>query len=267
VLAAARLTTDNPWLHRRAVDQALEVLRQADNETSPAELLSEALRGAFKVLGDRDPFSSQRGALKRQLRSLRPRLEQAIERAADPLEAALRAATAANLVDSLALRSLDLEDSILERFERGFARADLRRFREQLARYDSVVFIHDNAGEAELDTLLIERLEGLGKVVRRVAREPGLLHDATLADAPGGSSTGAAIMGAPRPLCHAPFDSLMQEQSLVIAKGAACYETLATGSGPLVFLLAAKCEPIAAELGVSVEESVMIFADERSVIV
>ncbi|HWQ65129.1 MAG TPA: ARMT1-like domain-containing protein [Methanospirillum sp.] len=125
-----------------------------------------------------------------------------------------------------------------------------------------VVYLTDNCGELVFDRLLIEFLKNQGSYVTVVVRDAPILNDATMADAMEmGLDTIAdhiytngagAEIGIRFDLLPSHVQNELDSCTLVISKGMANYESLReeTGLPPIAYLLAAKCEPIAEELGV-----------------
>lgn len=263
LLRTARGATENEWLHRRVMKAALDDLRDADEAGSPAELLSAALRSALRTLGEPDPFASARADLSRRLGPVVEELRARIGEAERPLCAAALAAAAANVVDELALRDFDPGEVILTLFETGFGLADQGRFEREIEGASRILFLHDNAGEAAIDQLLISELRSLDKDVDVVVRGAGLFHDATRDDVPPTGliiETESEVMGAPPVLCSTLFNEALERADLVIAKGSASWQTLPP-SLPLVTLLTPKCEVMAAALGIKSGRPAMVFAD------
>nr|WP_319538428.1 ARMT1-like domain-containing protein [uncultured Methanospirillum sp.] len=125
-----------------------------------------------------------------------------------------------------------------------------------------VVYLTDNCGELVFDRLLIEYLKKQGSYVTVVVRDAPILNDATMTEAKDiglgviadhvyTNGAGAEI-GIRFDLLPAHVQKELDTCTLIISKGMANYESLReeTGLPPTAYLLAAKCEPIAEELGV-----------------
>jgi damage-control phosphatase, subfamily I len=266
ILRVSRAATDNEWLHRRAIKAVLEELQDTDFSTSPAELLSQAVQTALKTLGSTDPMAGQRESLQLEIKPIVDHFRELIGAEAS-LTVALTAAAAANLIDQRALNSFDLL-AIKKCYEAGFARGQnrLKRLIEVIEKSRQIVYLLDNAGEAEVDRLLVDQLVKRGKKVTLVVKSPGLLHDVTAQDVKTGHpiiETGSSLMGALPVLCSAEFSDKVASADLVIAKGSANYETLPPEGRPTAYLLATKCKVVARSLGIKKGQLAMIFADER----
>ena len=146
-----------------------------------------------------------------------------------------------------------------QEFKKGLAVDDTDRI---LPLCRDIVYFTDNCGEIVFDQALITWLIAHGSRVTLVVRDRPILNDATMEDAIRLGldkqvfrllTTGAKVEHGIR------FDLMSDELllaldrcSLIISKGMANYESLREEQGlpPVAYLLAAKCEPIAEELGV-----------------
>jgi len=125
-----------------------------------------------------------------------------------------------------------------------------------------VVYLSDNCGEIVLDKLLISWLKTHGSHVTLAVKEKPALNDATLDDARelgldrmvdlltvngGGAEIGLSMEKIPDELREA-----IDHCTIIIAKGMANYESLSETANlpPVAYLLAAKCRPVADEIGV-----------------
>ncbi len=140
-----------------------------------------------------------------------------------------------------------------------------------------VVILADNCGEQSFDRLLVEHLEGRGCVVNYVVKSGPVQNDLTLPDLAVHNQAhglGEVLAWSPAAVGLDPdnvpvrlFD-LLEEADLVIAKGMGHYETLAVAGGmlatgaapwPLLLLFLAKCESVAASLGVDQGQGVALY--------
>jgi uncharacterized protein with ATP-grasp and redox domains len=266
VLNTARKIADDPWLHRKVLNEVMQHLQRADFDRSPAELVTEAERIAGRALGSTNPFAEDKLAHLATARALEAKLRESIARAQDPLYAAVKVAVAGNAFDSHILQNTDLQAAIERVFELGLAIDDFLDFKVDLERAGSVLYLLDSAGEALLDRLLVERLIERKKLVTCVARKAPVLNDATREDAEAAGlaalvpviDAGTDVMGVPLALASADFRARFEQADLVIAKGAANYETLEGGRKSSYFLLTAKCPVVARHFGVAIGDSIFI---------
>lgn len=159
-----------------------------------------------------------------------------------------------------------------QEFAAGLAIDDTDRIREKI---DRVVYFTDNCGEIVFDRLLLEYLHRQGSVITLAVRDMPILNDATMAEARAlhldlfadtltttgcGCEIGVRLDCMPKDLADA-----MDDCTLIMAKGMANYESLSeyTGLPPVAFLMAAKCDPIAEEVGVPRGSKVAMLRDRN----
>jgi damage-control phosphatase, subfamily I len=244
---------------------AICAARLAELREDPVPLpvvASELHRLAIRELGAPDPYAGVKAAsteaVLAALRAMQPRL--ATFR--DLVTASIIGNTFDHGVKGHAIAA-DFAAFFQDEFARGLA---IDHCDEMERRLDRVVYITDNCGEIVLDRLLIRHLVDRGARVTVAVRDGPILNDATLDDARalgldrlaecltttgGGSEIGVPLDRIPSDLAEA-----IDHADLVIAKGMANYESLSESGDlpPVAFLLAAKCRPIAARLGVAVGE-------------
>jgi len=194
--------------------------------------------------------------------TLLPALRERVRIAADPLETAVRIAIAGNIIDDGVAEQYTLEATLARVLEQPFAIDGLTQVRQALKEAHSILYLADNAGETVFDRVLIETI---ALPVNYVVKAGPVINDATREDA---LSAGLAAVShiidngsnAPGTLlehCSAAFREQFAEASLIIAKGQANYETLSETQAPVFFLLQAKCQVIALDLGVPVGSVVL----------
>jgi uncharacterized protein with ATP-grasp and redox domains len=132
------------------------------------------------------------------------------------------------------------------------------------------VYLTDNCGEIVLDSLLIEYLRSQGSHITLAVKEAPILNDATLKDARdlgldkrvdlltttgGGAEIGICMENIPDDLFQA-----VSRCTIIIAKGMANFESLSETDGlpPVAYMMAAKCKPVADEVGVPVGSKIAL---------
>jgi uncharacterized protein with ATP-grasp and redox domains len=189
-----------------------------------------------------------------------PELERIVASAADPFSAAVRMAIAGNVIDFGAPGGVtdDLRRELVGALDRpltGGGEAAVARLREAASAARSILYLTDNAGEIVLDRLLIERLPR-GAVTVAVRSAPAI-NDALVEDAETAGldrlaeviGSGSTIPGTLVDQCFSSFVERFRAADLVISKGQGNYETMSDERGPIFFLLRAKCQVVAAQLG------------------
>lgn len=138
---------------------------------------------------------------------------------------------------------------------------DLQKIAEIIEKAEKILYISDNSGEIMFDKVLIENLIKKGKKVTLAVKGTPVMDDACLEDIKSlkfecktiscGNYIGAYFKEAPE-----EFMRELKESDLIIAKGMGNYETLPEElekikiKKKVIYLLMAKCEPIAEALKV-----------------
>ena len=271
VLETARKVGSDAWLHKKVLLGALEQLPGADLERTPAEVLSDTIRATMNVLGNVKAFDELKLRSTERVVRLEPRLREGIDRSADPLQAAVRLATAANSFDALLLGTLD-PDRVLEGIESFVPAVDeYPAFRQALEKAKQVMYLFDNAGEALTDKLLLERIAP-GREITAVPRKSPLWNDVGEEDLVSIGvdklativNMGTDVMGAPVALFSTEFRKRLDSAELVIAKGPANFECLEDTNVPAAFLFMVKCPRVAEVLELAVGDGVVLMNRKKT---
>lgn len=252
---------------REIIHQTLSLIPLLDPQGTPAENSTIILRKVNELLGVEDPFYSAKKSSNDLALKLLPQLKERICQSTDPLFMSLQIAVAGNIIDMGILRDFDVEESIREAMEKNFAQNDYASFQQRLKEAREILILGDNSGEIAFDRLLAEQLSELGKEVTYVVKGRPILNDATMEDAAYVGmleqtrviSNGSGFLGTIFKDCSEEFIQAYNKADLVISKGQANYESLeALGKKDrrLYFLLRAKCEIVAENLGVRLGEMV-----------
>ncbi len=124
-----------------------------------------------------------------------------------------------------------------------------------------VLLLADNAGEIYFDFPLLQYLQKKGCDARYVVKEGPIQNDLTLDDVRWAGydkteipviSHGASVVGLDLEKVNSDFRTLFNSAALVIGKGMGHFETMShiEANARLLFLLKAKCGPVAMSLGV-----------------
>lgn len=240
-----------------------EVIRELrDQPFSHPRIASRIHRRAYHMLANPDPFDE----LKRQgnreaagvCRQVRGRLH--------TFRDFVQAAVIANIFD-YGVKGHDVASDFLSFFntemEKELYIDDTDRILPLCSR---VVYLSDNCGEIVFDKLLIRYLKSQGSHVTLAVKETPILNDATMEDAlalgldrivdhlttTGGGKL--AEIGICMDLIPEDLRQAIDNCTIIIAKGMANFESLSEMEKlpPVAYLLAAKCRPVADEIGVPV---------------
>jgi uncharacterized protein with ATP-grasp and redox domains len=255
-LRAARIATDDERQIKKVLDEVGMMLRDIPLESTPPQSGRLIYNKINAITGNPDPYREIKSESTEKALSLYPSLKRRVEESSERLLAAIRIAIAGNVIDFGAHWDFNLEEEIEEIFNKDFAAFDYNVFKECLDHADEILYIGDNAGECVFDRILIEELN---KPVVYVVRDMPIINDATYEDAIKAGldkvsailSSGTDAPGTVLETCSAEFKKVYNNSRLIISKGQGNYEALSGERRPIFFLLKAKCQVIASNIGVN----------------
>ncbi|MFH0910542.1 MAG: ARMT1-like domain-containing protein [Planctomycetota bacterium] len=268
VLAAARLVTEDEWIHRKVLLRALaDLANETDLERSAPEIIFASITAAYKALGVKDPYENEKARSNKALGALEKELRDRIDGSADPLAAALDLALAGTAVD-LGIQDRETAEALLDQAQAEPPAHDERpELLAALARAKTVLYVLNNAGEVVLDKLLIETLLP-GRAVTAVVRQAPILNDVTWKDAQAAGLdrlAGVTLLDPGAPMLGLWLESASQElrerfydADVVLAKGQSNYETLLAAEREVYFLLRPRSMLLAKHLKVSLGDPVVV---------
>ncbi len=212
--------------------------------------------------GRYDPYQGLKEESNRVARDLLPAARKFYEETANKIEALVRIAAAANSME-FGVKGHDFDNST---FQRAFAATlhenlagDLTEVEKRLNSFTNIFYLTDNSGEVVFDLFVIEKLKEMGKAVVIGSKAKPVLNDVTAMElrdmtdidvVPTGEVVGTALEHLE------PEASLLLHNPdyLVLSKGMGNFETISEFQerlkGRLIYILRAKCEPVAMEMGV-----------------
>lgn len=240
---------------KKVLGEVMVALQDMPEEASPPVMAREIHAIVREAAGSADPYRDAKIASNEHALEWYPTLRRRIDAASDPVDLAIRLAIAGNIIDLGAAAEYDLGDSISRVLRQPLAIDDTGRLRSQLAIAGEVLYLGDNSGEAVFDRLLIETLDlpvtyvvkgspTINDVTRQEAIEAGLDRVAKIVD------NGSDAPGTLLEQCSPEFRERFESAEVIIAKGQGNFESLSHVEAPVFFLLQAKCNVIADELGV-----------------
>jgi uncharacterized protein with ATP-grasp and redox domains len=255
-LRAGRIATDDERVLKHLLDELGGNLKHISLENTPPETGRLIYRMVREITGNPDPFRDLKRESTQQALALYPSLKRVIDESGDSLLTAIRVAIAGNVIDFGASATYDINSAIKDSLEKDFAIRDYSAFKRCLGESDSILYIGDNAGETVFDRLLIEQMN---KPTTYVVREIPVINDATAEDAIQAGidkiatiiSSGTDAPGTILSTCSPEFKEMLNSAEFVLAKGQGNYEGLSTEDYSIFFLLKAKCQIIADDIGVA----------------
>ncbi|PWR70736.1 damage-control phosphatase ARMT1 family protein [Methanospirillum stamsii] len=241
-------------------DHAKEIIRFLESTPWTHPMIASALhRAMYQRLGVSDPFY----ALKQASEEVSLTIIDTVLSDLTNFREFVLASVIGNMFD-YGVKGHEVSDDFVSFFNTEFASGlaidDTERI---LPLCNDVVYFTDNCGEIVFDRALIKWLKDQGSKVTLVVREKPILNDATIEDAKRINldsiadtilTTGAGVeLGIRFDLMPDEVMKAIDTCSIIISKGMANYESLREENGlvPVAYLLCAKCEPIAEELGVN----------------
>jgi len=263
-LRTARMVTSDEKTILQILYEVSTALPQIPFHVTPSEIGREVYRIISRRTGVEDPYKEIKDRCIREALSLYPELKRSVESSEDRLMTAIRLAIVGNVIDFGTGSSFDLEQELETVFSQDFAVDNSQEFREALKQARNVLYLADNAGETVFDRFLIEEIK---QPVVYVVREKPIINDATREDALLSGldkvsdimSSGCDAPGNILKFCSDDFLKAFRSADLIISKGQGNYEALSDEERPLFFLLKAKCQVVARDLGV--KEGSLILAE------
>ena len=238
-------------------------------ETTNPFLTTKIHRLAKEKLSIRDLYSEEKSGANQLLLEQYDEWKSIVTDSANPFRKAAKMAVVGNIIDYGAHSvNDDIVSQIKAIAQNDFAVDHTLELQKQLEKADSVLYIGDNAGEIVFDKLFIETMDHPN--ITFAVRGYPVINDITIYDAKqvGIDKLCKVITNgydAPSTLldyCSEEFLQAYNSADVIIAKGQGNFEGLMEEKRDnLFFMLMAKCDPIAAMLGVKKGDMLVRKAD------
>lgn len=264
-------STDDEAVRKKAIGALLHLIADMyGDDAVPSIIGAERDRLLHKITGCPDPYAELKKQANQAALEILPSFEAlvAAHPDAEKLRKAALIACLGNIIEyDVPGHSADV-DGVLENIEdERFAIDDLDPFKELLGPDVELLYLTDNAGEVAFDKLLVRELRRLGCRVTVAVKGGPSLNDALMGDAEAVGmvgeadlviTTGADAVGVNLSEVSREFLDVYLSADVILAKGMANWETLTEYEAPcpILFLFRAKCEPVAAAVGVPLRENV-----------
>ncbi len=269
VYMECRMVTDNYETVFKAVEEALKILvKRYPRREINAHIATYMHRRVYEILGVEDPYKELKERANEVAMKFLPTIKEFVGRQEDTFKASAIASIIANTFDYGVMDHRVAEEDFMEYFttqlEKGLAIDHLDDIRG-LCR-GRVVYLTDNCGEIVVDTLFMREIKKICERLSVVVRGRPILSDATVEDAIKAGvdrivdeilTNGEGAVGIIEE--ELPEDTLerLEKADIIVAKGMANYESLSESRfKPIAFLMTAKCEPVARDVGVNVGDMV-----------
>ena len=269
VYMECKMVTDDYETIFKAVEDALKILAERyPRREINAHIATYMHRRVYEILGVEDPYKELKERANEVAMKFLPTIEEFIDKQEDAFRASAIASIIANTFDygvmDHRVAEEDFMDYFTAQFEKGLAIDHLDEIRELCK--GKVVYLTDNCGEIVVDTLFMREIKKICERLSVVVRGKPILSDATVEDAVKAGvdkiadeilTNGKGAVGIIEE--ELPEDTLerLEKADIIIAKGMANYESMSESRfKPIAFLMTAKCEPVAMDVGVNVGDMV-----------
>lgn len=233
------------------------------NKTIP-ENVGEIFELLKKHVGNEDPYKEIRHFYNELLLGLSGQFEERIGRAEDEFMQAMKYAVLGNIIDFGPMHDLTMED-VMSLFDSSdgleFTISQAAGLKEDISQASSLLYLGDNCGEICLDKIFIKYIkkQNPGIKVYFAVRGKPVLNDSIEEDAyfvgideyAHVISNGDSSVGTVLERTSEEFNRVFEEADVILAKGQANYECLSEyRKKKIYFLLMAKCQAIAEDIGV-----------------
>jgi uncharacterized protein with ATP-grasp and redox domains len=245
---------------------------------TPSELKPPPFFGTERerILKRRSGVKDPHGEVKRRSNEVAKKLlfeaSQFYDAASDKIEALIRIAAAANSMEygikGYSYSEVDFQHEFVHTLNE-YLKWDRQSIRSAIENREKILYLTDNAGEIFFDAFVIRALIRMGKEVVVSPKSAPVINDATIEDLkeagisyfeerckiiPSGAYIGISLGEVEEEF----LDVFSDERYLVVAKGMGNYETISEFEardefglkGRLIYILRAKCEPVARSMGV-----------------
>ena len=245
---------------RAAVEELLDYMARHKGGVS-ALVGTERERIIKRRSNNPDPYRKFKDESNQVAKDLLPVAEEFYEKADDKIEALIRIAAAANSME-FGVKGHDFDnktfagvfsDTLNEKLY-----GDIKEIKERLKSFSNIFYLTDNNGEVVFDLFVIDRLEEMGKRIVVGSKSEPVLNDVTVSELRSMSRveavpTGDVVGTALEFLSDEARSLLLDPGWLILSKGMGNYETISeyeeTLAGRLIYIMRAKCEPVAAAVG------------------
>jgi uncharacterized protein with ATP-grasp and redox domains len=253
-----------PTKREEAVNGSLDLIATGFREGSnSAKLATKVHERVYRIIGSSDPYLDLKRRSNQVAESILPRAREFVESQEDGLKAACLVSIAGNVLDFGIAVGIDGPEQFERKFDQilreGIELDHVDRLRLLLQGAERVAFLTDNAGELVLDRILVEQIQYMGVHVHGIVKGAPILTDATVDDLKetgmdrvfdSWSTTGQFAVGIDLSRIPYELEEELKGADLVIAKGMANFEALSDERfGPVVYMLRAKCRPVAEAIG------------------
>jgi len=271
-LRTVKLATNDQKIQHSVINAVMKELNSISLEKSPADNSNIAYRITEKLTGILDPYYALKKEYNLLALSMYPTLKSELDSSSDRLRCAIKLSIVGNVIDFGIGHRFNLEEDMRRILEADFAVDDCDIFKTSLDRAKNILYLGDNAGEIVFDKILVEELVKLEKKVTFVVKSAPVINDVLMEDALEVGmneiakiiETGSNGIGVYWDAVSREFLEEYRDADLIVSKGQGNFETMDGKEGDIFFLLMAKCECVAKELGVGLYDTILASSRRRA---
>jgi len=242
-------------------------------EQTPPEAAAILYPEAAAVRGMEDPYAELKALSTERAAAVLPAVQRSVAEAEDPLDAALRAAVAGNVIDYATQVGFELEEEIRTIFGVPFAIDHKAWFLRKLGEAGNLLVIGDNVGEHLFDKLMMEtfRKHFPELKIRYMVRGRPIINDVTVREAQEAGidqvaeiiDSGVDTPGFLSERATREARKVYEEADLILAKGMGNYECMESwADARVMFLLKIKCDVVARKIGKEIGDLIAMTAQK-----
>lgn len=268
-LEAARMATSDEQKHEEVMKKVMDYLQTIDFHRSPPEISQHVHHIIRSVTANLDPYEKVKKDANKHAKDQYPTLKRMISDSNDPLLMSVKLAIIGNVIDFGTMNRMNVKDLIENISHNEFDDTGYNRFKTQIEKAKTIVYLADNTGEIFFDRLLLEQIYSLNRHITYVVKQYPIINDATIDDAvfaeidayaeiiAGDSDVAYSAPGMVVSNMTKELQSMIKKADVVISKGQGNYESLSDIKREIFFLLMVKCPLVSATIGIDVGTMVL----------
>jgi len=275
-LEAARMAGVSEETQKKILDKVAEILPDFPLTSPPPEMARIIHEVVKKYTGVEDPYAEVKKKSNNLALSIYDKLKEKLQNSHQRLLTSIELAILGNILDYGVKNSLDVDkelEKILVEEKRVIetennALFNYPQFQKAIDNARTILYLADNAGETVFDRILIEEIKNMdnNKNIIYAVKEKPAINDALIEYAYFCGidklakiiSSGSDAPGTVLSRCSKEFLKIFNKADLIISKGQGNYEALSSATGPIFFLLVAKCPVIARDIGCRVGDIILM---------
>jgi damage-control phosphatase, subfamily I len=281
-LDAARISGAGTIIQRIVLHEVAKTLPEISLRASPPEIAGIVYGIVRRATQHNDPYRK----IKKQSNTLAlmmyPELRSRVSASDDRLLKAVELSIAGNIIDYGVKNSLNIKEElkkIMLTENHVFGKGNnvfihYHDFKRIVRKAKNILYLADNAGETVFDRILIEEIkkrDAHKKIIYAVKGLP-IINDALIGDAYRCGidkiatvvSSGSSAPGTILSLCSREFLKIYRAADMIISKGQGNFEALSEEKKPIFFMLRAKCQVVAKDIGCSLGDIILLFNGRKT---